>query len=117
VRLAQLFLGHEGGRLGLSFVVVYSQSSLQDRVDGGYTAGKLTGESFDLLSVQSLRGVQDPHIDFSQHGRRCGSCANCEQIEHFSRDGIGPISVSLDVSLSLLRSHTSENPPSTFRLD
>ena len=46
-----------------------------------------------------VRGIHVPQMDFSQQGRRYGSCASRSQMEHFSREGIGPITLSLDVIL------------------
>ena len=42
-----------------------------------------------------FEAIHDEHIDFSQQGNLYGSCANLLQIEHFSRAGMGPISLDL----------------------
>ena len=65
---------------------------------------------FDLLSgLFVARGVHSAQIDFSQHGRRLGSRARLLQMEHFRREGIGPLK---RVSLGAQGEHTSAGLPS-----
>lgn len=52
-------------------------------------------------------------MDFSQQGRRTGSIASLLQVEHLSRDGIGPLALSLPSTFTKDGETTSVNPSST----